>query len=714
SFTRNSFGLPTGVTTTYGTGSPAPTRTHTFVYDPGNNQDLKEIRRPGNDLVAEFTYDPARHQVLTQKLHPDASTTYQTTWVYDAQGRLQTLTTPGGLTSTYAYDAFSGTNGGYLSSITDSPVSRTQTFTWLSGNVRAHTDHRGLQRTFTFDGLNRLTQIDFPAHDGDVPASSIQYSYVLQNGRGFNNSGHDIAILEVAAVKDRRDKWTYYERDELGRVSKIVDPLNHSTTYHYCGCGGPDSITDARGKITSFVYNNAGWKMSVTYPDNTWEAYAYDPLGRMTNRTDSLGSRLYTYNNQGLLSGIVSAYGAERSVTYNVHDQPETVVDANGVSTTQTFDRVGRQLTRSVPGQNTEYFQYSERGLTNYTGPDTKVTRYAYDQALRKTSEITPKSETIGYTYNAAGDLLTLTDGRNKVTTWTNDIEGLVRAKKYHGQTFANITYSYDANQRLAWRKFWSSPTVFKQTFYGYDDAGNLLTIDYPASPDVSFTYNENNQPLTMTTVGLGISTYTYTDAGNPLTEGGIWPNDTVTLGYHATVPRLRTGLTLAQPALTWALTYGYDTADRLQTITSPAGTFTYTYRGPGTVWTNLALPNSAAITNAYDAAARLTRTALRGSSGPLSLHDYLYNTAGQRQRNTLTDNSYTTYGFDDDAQLTNSLGYLQNGTPIAAEQLGFAYDQGWNMTGRAVNGAPTSYTVNDLNEATAIGGTPCTYDQTG
>jgi hypothetical protein len=31
-------------------------------------------------------------------------------------------------------------------------------------------------------------------------------------------------------------------------------------------------------------------------------------------------------------------------------------------------------------------------------------------------------------------------------------------------------------------------------------------------------------------------------------------------------------------------------------------------------------------------------------------------NGAGQRQRNTLADNTYTTYAYDDDGQLTNSL----------------------------------------------------------
>ena len=132
------------------------------------------------------------------------------------------------------------------------------------------------------------------------------------------------------------------------------------------------------------------------------------------------------------------------------------------------MDRLGRQLSRAVLGQGTEYFEYTARGLTNYTGPDAKVTRYALDAALRKTSETTPKNEVSSYTYSPAGDLRTLTDGRNKTTVWTNDIEGLVRGKQYHGQTFTNIVYVYDVGLRLTSRTFWLS---------GYDPAPDLLHL---------------------------------------------------------------------------------------------------------------------------------------------------------------------------------------------------------------------------------------------
>jgi hypothetical protein len=100
--------------------------------------------------------------------------------------------------------------------------------------------------------------------------------------------------------------------------------------------------------------------------------------------------------------------------------------------------------------------------------------------------------------------------------------------------------------------------------------------------------------------------------------------------------------------------------------------------------------------------------------SGRGKLHDRAGPAAARRgQQKTLTDASYTTYGYDDDSQLNSSLGYtsggapreilrsdrgparpttsgsaspchlstaISRGEPIAAQQLGFGYDSGWNV----------------------------------
>ena len=250
SYQRNVFGKVTSKTSTYGIANPPATRTYTYVYDPNNNQDLLQVFLPGSEQVSSYTYN-SRHQVLTETQWPDDTHPYTSTWAYDAYGNVQTQITSAGLTRTYTYNASSGNYSGYLSGISDSPIARTESFTWLDGNIWTFTDARGLQVTYSYDGLNRLTETDYPTHDG-LAASSIVYSYALQPGHGFNTGGGNINILEVTKVTDRLGKVTYYDRDQLGRLTTIKDPLGHTNFYTYCGCGGVESSTDGRGKITNF------------------------------------------------------------------------------------------------------------------------------------------------------------------------------------------------------------------------------------------------------------------------------------------------------------------------------------------------------------------------------------------------------------------------------------------------------------------------------
>ena len=79
----------------------------------------------------------------------------------------------------------------------------------------------------------------------------------------------------------------------------------------------------------------------------------------------------------------------------------------------------------------------------------------------------------------------------------------------------------------------------------------------------------------------------------------------------------LRNGLSLQQPsASAWTQSYGYDAARRLTGVTSPAGTFGYTYNvaqasSPASLIRKLSLPGGSYVTNAYDSVARLLSTEL-------------------------------------------------------------------------------------------------------
>jgi hypothetical protein len=107
-----------------------------------------------------------------------------------------------------------------------------------------------------------------------------------------------------------------------------------------------------------------------------------------------------------------------------------------------------------------------------------------------------------------------------------------------------------------------------------------------------------------------------------------------------------------------------------LNTVSSPAGTFTNNYVGAGRLIQKLALPNTSCITNTYDNGARLTGTYLDNSSNTvLDKTEYLYNPGNQRIRLTRADGSYYTNTYDNIGQLKWA------DSTVNAEDRGYLYD---------------------------------------
>jgi YD repeat-containing protein len=109
------------------------------------------------------------------------------------------------------------------------------------------------------------------------------------------------------------------------------------------------------------------------------------------------------------------------------------------------------------------------------------------------------------------------------------------------------------------------------------DPLGNLLNTILPGLT-LQFSYDSLNR-LTNMVDAVGATRYTYNNAGFLLSEDGPWDFDTVTSTYNN---RMRATLTLQQPSGSVGWQYGYDTANRLNTLVSPAGTFTYHYPAAG------------------------------------------------------------------------------------------------------------------------------------
>jgi len=76
-----------------------------------------------------------------------------------------------------------------------------------------------------------------------------------------------------------------YEYDDIGRRTKVIDPLWNSTQTTYNSRGQVTSITDAAGNVTSAAYDASGNVVSTTDALGNDTTYAVDALDRVTSVT---------------------------------------------------------------------------------------------------------------------------------------------------------------------------------------------------------------------------------------------------------------------------------------------------------------------------------------------------------------------------------------------------------------------------------------------
>ncbi|HTV42389.1 MAG TPA: RHS repeat-associated core domain-containing protein [Candidatus Sulfotelmatobacter sp.] len=181
-----------------------------------------------------------------------------------------------------------------------------------------------------------------------------------------------------------------------------------------------------------------------------------------------------------------------------------------------------------------------------------------------------------------------------------------------------------------------NTPEKVTPSLYGHAHAYQKPTSQTPKGS----THNQGRALVD----GIGTTAYTYDQVRQILSEGGLWPDDTVNFTYQN---RLRMRLSLAHPnGSPW--TEDYDDARRLIGVESSAGQFDYTYDAFGNLisqWYNGSGPTPNdylycglqfdTVSGTYNNRARrmfspLGRfTSMDQTDGnnedPLSLHKYLY-----------------------------------------------------------------------------------------
>lgn len=591
-------------------------------YDANGNL-LSLTNANGKSTV--FTHDVSGN--LTSFTDPLNRTTAYT---YDAMNRQTSMTDPRQNTTAYGYDDL-----GHLTSITDANNNATRHEYDDAGNKTADVDALGHRTTYTYDAANRLAKVTYP----DLTTRTYTYDFRGNKLTDVDQLGHvtkyvyDLAgqLTSMTYAFGTADAATIlYTYDTAGHRLTKTDGRGNLTTYAYDAAGRPTSVKDALGKLTLFNYDNNNRLTSFTdanqhttsinydvrrrltsigYANGTTLKMGYDGVGNQTSITDRAGNiTSKSYDAANRLISVVNALNQATTYAYDPANNLTSITDANQHVTLLQYDKVNRQTSRTLPLGMVETRAYDAAGnLISHTDFNGKTTTYQYDalnRLLEKIPDVTLGQPAIAFTYTATGKRASMSDASGVTTytydnrdrlitkatpegalSYTYDGAGNVRSLISSNANGANVSYNYDADDRL------SSVTdnrlvaqgLASTTTYGYDAFGNLTGSTYPNGVQTTSVYDALNRVTqTGSAKGSPISSFTYTldPEGHRLSAAELGGRN-VTYTYDNAYRLLSEAISGDSGGNNGEADYTYDPVGNRTQLTStlalvPSGTFAY------------------------------------------------------------------------------------------------------------------------------------------
>ncbi len=673
-------------------GVPNPPKT-TYFYDA--QDDLRSVTDPENNTT-EYTYN-VRKQIVLMK---DPRGTY-TLNAYDAKGNLfstKTSTSPTGspvlseVSSTYRADGNLETH----TEVVDGVACVTRYEYDGSGRLIKETDGLGHEMSYTYDASgNRLTQSTTRTTPNGVETLTTTYEYD-KLGRLLKTTDPDTTFTrtvydEVGRQKESHDKLgrvTKYEYDDMGRLvlSTYPDLTTEQTTYD--GEGHRLTFKNRAGRVTKFTYDKLGRRTKTTYPDETFTENVYDSAGRLKETKDARGNTtFYGYDAAGRRTSVKVPLGggafAETVFTYDANGNQKTVRDANLHAVTYEYDEHNRQTKTILPdGTYTETI-YDMLGRRQAERDQAgKLTKFDYD-CLGRLTTVTQSNEGVDlvthYEYDEVGNRILQRDANGHETRFEYDELGRETARTLPDGKTETKTYWPTGSLKTR------TDFMGRTTSYEYDENERLTTQIYPAGtlPAVSFTYTPTGQRKTVTVAGA-TTQYEY-DLSDRL-QTLSYP-DGRTLEYDFDGNGNRTMLRATVGGQTLTLSFSYDAANRLDLVTDPASrAYDHDYDPAGNRQA-LAYPNGVRTTYNYDDLNRLRNLATTHPATGVTIQSYGFTLgpAGNRTRIAEGDGTVLEYGYDDLYRLTSekvTIGALPQ------YEKAYTYDAAGNRLTQATNGA--------------------------
>lgn len=428
--------------------------------------------------------------------------------------------------------------------------------------------------------------------------------------------GYD-AAGNLTSVTDASGNVTSIERNASEIPTAIVSPYSQTTTLSVDGNGFLSQITDPLGNAALFTNSSTDLLLSRTDPNKNVYTYAYDSQGRLTSDSDpvggsttlslansSTGHTVTTTTAMGVTSTFQvinpsspgeqftniwpSGLQATATNTQQNGQLSENAALPDGTSNSETLSadpRFGLQapvltsgtitkgsLAETVSGSRTAGFTsgnpFSLTAQTDTTTLNGRTYTSAFTTANRTFVKTTPVLRTTTTLLDSLERVISTQVGSLTPLKFAYDSKGRLSTIKQSSRT---TTLVYDSNGFLA-----SSEDPLKlKTSYTHDSAGRLLTTTLPDGRVITNTYDANGNVTSVTPPGKSAHDFAYTpvDLTSTYTPPVVSGTGATTYAYD-----LDRNLTTITRPDSETIEYGYDSAGRLNSTTTPTETVSFAY----------------------------------------------------------------------------------------------------------------------------------------
>ena len=546
-----------------------------YTYTPRG--ELSAVYDRSGTQVRNFTYDDKHPGRMTAHKYAGRP---QTTYRYDASGKVAEQHNPSGLSYIYGYEKNTVI-------VTDSLNRREVLYTEGEGGlkrvikeekadgsaIRREYDNAGRMVAMT-DAAGRKTEYRLNIGSGNVTeivapdGRSVRFSYNDQR-QLISTTGTD--GLRSQQTFDERGRLTqeksrhgditryFYDDPDNELPSAIEDATGSRKQMAWSRYGQLLTLTDCSGYQTCYEYNRFGQVTAIHREEGLSHYRAYDERGKLVSQKDAAGHETrYEYSAAGDLTAIIHPDGSRQTTEYDATGHPVStteggltrqmeydpagrvtrLVNENGAGTTFTYDLLDRLAQETGFDGRTQRYHYSITGRLIRSEDESLITLWHYDESDRPAYRTVNGEEAERWQYNARGWLTEtshLSEGHRVTVQYEYDKQGRMNCERQtvqHPETDELLWQhetKHDYPKGLATRTTPDNLPPVEWLTYG---SGYITGVKLGDTPLVDFTRDRLHRE-THRTSGAYEQNTLYSATGQLLSHTLSDPMQNREYGYH-------------------------------------------------------------------------------------------------------------------------------------------------------------------------------------